>query len=143
MNIIILKQTENEVLIEKKEVEKLDLDTMYSLIGCRYVDVKNIHPIALGSGLPSNMLLAFDDEFLVRNDNPKSNKIASFLFGYLMHGQSLCGNVILCQDDKRGNMTGFSDEEADDIIANLNYIDEFVSRIEFVVQEPEMRFVQF
>ena len=40
-------------------------------------------------------------------------------------------------------MTGFSDEEADDIIANLNYIDEFVSRIEFVVQEPKMGFVQF
>lgn len=143
MNIIMLKQTENEVLIEKKEVENLDLDTMYSLIGCRYVDVKNIHPIALESGLPSNMLLVFDDEFLIRNDNPKANKIASFLFGYLMHGQSLCGNVILCQDDKKGNMTGFSDEEADDIIANLNYIDEFVSRIEFVVQEPKMGFVQF
>lgn len=143
MNIIMLKQTENEVLIEKKEVESLDLDTMYSLIGCRYVDVKNIHPIALGSGLPSNMLLVFDDEFLIGHDNPKANKIASFLFGYLMHGQSLCGNVILCQDDKEGNMTGFSDEESDDIIANLNYIDEFVSKIEFVVQEPTMEFVQF
>ena len=39
MNIIMLKQTENEVLIEKQEVENLDLDTMYSLIGCELIDM--------------------------------------------------------------------------------------------------------
>lgn len=142
MNIIMLKQTENEVLIEKQEVEKLDLDTMYSLIGCRYVDVKNIHPIALGSGLPSNMLLVFDDEFLIGHENPKSNKIASFLFGYLMHGQCLCGTVLLCKDGEE-DMEGFSDEEAYELVEKLNKLDKIADKIDFEVQEPKFEFVQF
>lgn len=142
MNIIMLKQTENEVLIEKQEVENLDLDTMYSLIGCELIDIKATQPaVWRGVGVFPDMLAVFDDEFLMTHE-PVANPVASLLFGYLMHGQCLCGTVLLCKDGEE-DMEGFSDEEADELVEKLNKLDKIADKLDFEVQEPKFEFVQF
>ena len=57
------------------------------------------------------VLLIFDDEFLLNNTEPKANEIASLLFGYsVMRNDCLCGNVIVAKAN--GSETvGFTDEE--------------------------------
>lgn len=59
-----------------------------------------------------------------------------------MHGQCLCGTVLLCKDGEE-DMEGFSDEEADELVEKLNKLDKIADKIDFEVQEPKFEFVQF
>lgn len=144
MKIIVLKPIDGGLLIEKKDVAKLDLKTMYDLIGCETIDIKNI-PKSVWSniGCIPEMAAVFDDEFLLRHEEPVANPVASALYGYFMHDQCLCGTVLLCNNGDDGDLEGFDDAEADELVKKLIEINAKVCDIDFIVQEPKIKFMQF
>lgn len=131
----------NDGALEVKEQEgKLELVTMYQWIGngCRYIDIKES---AIVTNIKSNLLLIFDDEFLLNTLNPEPNKIASLLFGYgYKTNECLCGNVIIAKG-VGGSTEGFTDEELDNVIITCNLMKMYAQTIRFKVQEPCFGFV--
>ena len=78
---------------DKKEI---DIDFMHEICECRCIDIS---PMRLGvGGLDFKCDLIYDDEFLL-NENPRINKVASLMFGYLAHFECLCGNVIVAKSE--------------------------------------------
>ena len=131
----------NDGSLEVKEQEsRLELKTMYSWIGngCRFIDIKES---AIVTSIKNNLLLIFDDEFLLNTENPEPNKIASLLFGYgYKTSECLCGNVIIAKGV--GDSTeGFTDEELDNVIITCNLMKMYAQTIRFKVQEPCFGFV--
>lgn len=88
--------------------KSLELERCYDLIDCRLID---IHTVCDG-----NLLLIFDDEFLL-NHIPIPNVMASQLDRCV-----LCGKVILCRTDNDGECVPFTEAEADLLISLLKRI---------------------
>lgn len=147
--IVLLKSylDKNGVLQEAVEQVPHDgnigLKKLYELIGCDIVDIKETQPA--GYNLLSTcvmfpaMTLVFDDEFLLKTDNPQANRLASILNGYpWRHRQCLCGNVVICDSTEDGKMVPFNKEVTAKIVSRLDkmYV-EAVDRIKFKVQKFE------
>lgn len=126
---------------EVKELDKkLDLETMYKWIGndCRCIDIAES---VINKKMGCNVLLIFDDEFLLNNSEPLPNKIASLLFGYSIRtSDCLCGNVILAKADE-DETVGFTDEEIKKLMRLIKIAENFAPIIKFKVQEPRMTFI--
>jgi len=121
---------------------------MYKLCECELIDIKDI-PIQLVEfnnelGIIPAVTLIFDEEFLLKNQKPIANEIASVIFGYgRMHDQCLCGNVLLCYTNEEGDCMPFSESETNGIIKCLKRINEHIKDMVFKVQEPIMTFRTF
>ena len=131
----------NDGGIEVKEQENsLELETMYNWIGngCRCIDIAESTVV---TSISSNLLLIFDDEFLLNTINPEPNKIASLLFGYgYKTNDCLCGNVIIAKGV--GDRTeGFTDEELDNVILTCNLMKLYAETVKFKVQQPCFEFI--
>lgn len=126
---------------EVKELDKkLDLETMYKWIGndCRCIDIAES---VINKKMGCNVLLIFDDEFLLNNSDPQPNKVASLLFGYSIRtSDCLCGNVILAKADE-DEIVGFTDEEIKKLMRLIKIAENFAPLIKFRVQEPRMTFI--
>lgn len=126
---------------EVKELgKKLDLETMYKWIGndCRCIDIAES---VINEKMGCNVLLIFDDEFLLNNSEPQPNKIASLLFGYSIRtSDCLCGNVILAKADE-DETVGFNAEEIKKLMKFIKIAENFATIIKFKVQEPRMTFI--
>lgn len=131
----------NDGGIEVKEQERpLELETIYNWIGngCRCIDITTS---VISKKMGCEVLLIFDDEFLLNNTEPKANEIASLLFGYsVMRDDCLCGNVIVAKAN--GSETvGFTDEELKKLQNILNTCKKFAVVTQFVVQKPHFEFI--
>ena len=138
MKYVLLKN-DGEIVVKEHE-GKLELKTMYDWIGnsCRFIDIKES---AVVTGIKSNLLLIFDDEFLLNTQKPEPNKIASLLFGYgHKTNECLCGNVIVAKAE--GSKTvGFSDEELGNVISTCNLMKMYARTVSFKVQQPYFEFI--
>lgn len=127
--------------IEVKELDKkLDIETMYKWIGndCRCIDIVES---VINKKMGCNVLLIFDDEFLLNNLEPVPNKIASLLFGYSIRtSDCLCGNVILAKGVENDTI-GFTNEEVEKLMRLIKIAENFAPIIKFKVQEPRMTFI--
>lgn len=101
------KQTDVKVVQLKQE--KIELDEMYKLIGCRCISVGRLYKEVDERILKSHPLAVFDDEFLLTEETPIVNYAASILVGY-----TLCGKVLVVKDDGE-EMVPFSLKEATNI----------------------------
>lgn len=131
----------NDSSVEVKELgEKLELETMYDWIsgGCRCIDIA---VSVIGPKMGCEVLLIFDDEFLLNNTEPKANEIASLLFGYsVVRDECLCGNVIIAKAE--GSETvGFTNEELKKLHKILNICKKLAAMTRFVVQKPCFTFI--
>lgn len=125
--------------VEYKEAgNKLELETMYSWIECRCIDIAES---VISAKMGCNAMLIFDDEFLLNQIKPQANKIARLFFGYTMTtDECLCGNVIVAKDVD-GETAGFTDEEILKIQSLIDICKEYSRFIKFSVQEPKMMFI--
>lgn len=135
---VLLKNDGN---VEVKELgEKLELETMYDWIagGCRCIDIA---VSVIGPKMGCEVLLIFDDEFLLNNTDPKANEIASLLFGYsVVRDECLCGNVIIAKAE--GSETvGFTNEELKKLQKILKTCKKLAAMTRFVVQKPCFTFI--
>ena len=126
---------------EIRETEsKLELKTMYEWIGnsCRCIDIATS---VISKKMGCEVLLIFDDEFLLNCAEPKANEIASLLFGYsVVRDECLCGNVIIAKGD--GDKTiGFTDEEIKKLKKFLNTCKKLAAITQFTVQKPSFQFI--
>jgi hypothetical protein len=147
--IILLKSYLDEDGVLQEAIEQvphngnIGLKKLYELIGCDIVDVKETQPA--GYNLMSTcvmlpaMTLVFDDEFLLKTDNPQANRLASVLNGYpWRHSQCLCGNVVICDSTEDGEMVPFDEEATAKIVSGLEKLyAEAVDHIKFKVQQFE------
>jgi hypothetical protein len=84
----------------------ISLESMYKLCECELVEIKDM-PLQLVEfdgelGIIPAVTLVFDEEFLLKHENPVANELASAIYGYgRMHEQCLCGNVLLCNTKTR------------------------------------------
>lgn len=99
--------------------DKIKLDDMYKLIGCRLIGIEETREYYSKVGTIRPLSMVFDDEFLL-HDEAIPNIIASSLYGVWEHGNVICGNVLLCDVDTEGNSIGFSEQEANDIAKTLD-----------------------
>ncbi len=125
MNYAILIETSTEDSALDNKFSKVSfegnikLKDMYRLIGCRLIDIKETNGLVCsGVGIIRPLSMVFDDEFLL-NGNKQPNIAASLLYGWLQHGEMIHGNVLLCDTDADGNSIGFSEQETDNLIKNL------------------------
>lgn len=100
MNYAILLKTVVDASGKTNSVEKvpyegaITLKSMYELCECEYVDIKEV-PLQLVEfdgqlGIIPGVTLIFDEEFLLRNENPVANELASAIYGYgRLHDQSV------------------------------------------------------
>lgn len=121
----------------------IELATMYKYCECRCIDVKNINTSFLDN--MKNIVVIFDEEFLLKSGDIYANEIASVLYGYLEHGECLCGNVMLCKTTDDGDCVPFEEKEADRIMKLLYELEWLIQAndIEFKVQQPKMFFRAF
>ena len=139
MSKYVLLKNSGEVEVMEQE-RPLKLETMYHWIsgGCRCIDYA-ISIISQKMGC--QVLLIFDDEFLLNHTEPKANEIASLLFGYsAIRDECLCGNVIIAKGE--GDKTlGFSDEEYSKLKNILETSKKVAAVTRFKVQQPYFDFV--
>lgn len=111
---------------------------MYDWIDCRCIDIaESINSTKIGC----MVLLIFDDEFLLNNIEPQTNKIASLFFGYTVTiNECLCGNVIVAKDVE-GETEGFTDEEIKKREELIDVCRGYSLFIKFKVQEPCVMFI--
>ena len=139
MSKYVLLKNSGEIEVIEQE-RPLKLETMYHWIsgGCRCIDYA-ISIISQKMGC--QVLLIFDDEFLLNHTEPKANEIASLLFGYsAIRDECLCGNVIIAKGE--GDKTvGFSDEEYSKLKNILETSKKVAAVTRFNVQQPYFDFV--
>ena len=82
-----------------------NLDFFYSTIGCEFVDIVPAYALERDYNM-KGFDLVVDDEGLILGK--PINPLASFLYGYLEHGQPLCGDVLVCKrvETPEGYITG-------------------------------------
>lgn len=141
MNYVLLVKTKIDNNIKHNSIEKIpykgkiSLESMYKLCECELIDIKDI-PLQLVEfdnelGIIPAVTLIFDEEFLLKNQKPIANEIASVIFGYdRMHDQCLCGNVLLCYTNEEGDCMPFSESETNGIIKCLKRINEHIFEYE-------------
>ena len=139
MSKYVLLKNSGEVEVIEQE-RPLKLETMYHWIsgGCRCIDYA-ISIISQKMGC--QVLLIFDDEFLLNHTEPKANEIASLLFGYsAIRDECLCGNVIIAKGE--GDKTvGFTDAEYSRLKNILETCKKVAAVTRFKVQQPYFDFV--
>lgn len=100
--------------VEANENEKV-MDYAYRVIGCDLVDNPR-------TSLSEEYCMFVDDEGLL-TENPRPNMIASYLYGFCEHGQSIVGNAVVLRDvetDDGYDSTFMSKEEAERLAEELN-----------------------
>ena len=100
--------------VEANEGEKV-MDYACRVIGCDLVDVPR-------TSLSEEYCMFVDDEGLL-TENPRPNMIASYLYGFCEHGQSIVGNAVVLRDietDDGCDSTFMSKEEAERLAEELN-----------------------
>ena len=117
---ILLKPTENHVEVGAiKFPEGGDkLDFFYKYVDCELVDI--VHACGLEDLGIEGYDLVVDDEGLLTGK--MVNPPASFLYGYLTHGQSIVGNALVCRRAKTQegvDSVGMSSEEAAQVLAGM------------------------
>lgn len=95
------------VTAEVCDGDTLTLERCYALLDCELID---IHVI---SELEDELLLIFDDEFLLKHP-PVPNVLASQL-----DQQVICGSALLCRSGANGSCLPFSAAEANLIVTLL------------------------
>lgn len=153
MNYVILLKTvldENCVHNEIKKIAhdgEIELDKMYELCECSCIDIKEIQfDITEHSGnlfIIPRVTAIFDDEFLLSGKDLYANQLASILYGYLDHGECLCGNVLLCWTNDDGECQPFCEEEANEIVKLLCVINNHIDDVEFKVHQPMLIYREF
>lgn len=95
------------------------LGFFYKNLGCECIDI--VAPYGLEVPGLKGISMVVDDEALLK-ENPVANPVASLAYGYMKHGQPICGTVMLCKDEytPEGIETGgFTEEEADKVVAAI------------------------
>ena len=141
MKIINLIPFDNSTILAELETNsnKLELETMYELIECTCIDIKDVRQ-NFQELLGFEACLVFDDEFLCYNA-PIINPIASLLFGYSYeHNEVLCGNVLIAKnaynDEGEIETVCLTDEETKKVIELIDEMSKRISGIPFVKQAP-------
>lgn len=140
--IVLLKTVLENNLVENiiqkiPHIGDIELETLYKHCECRCIDIKDIDTSWLET---ENVVAVYDDEFLLKGGELYANQLASVLYGYLEHGECLCGNVLLCKTTEDGDCIPFDEAEADNIVNLLGKLDGYIKDVEFKVQEPRMYF---
>ena len=94
--------------------EDKGLSWYYLEIGCDMIEI--VHAV----GLETPYVMVVDEEALLK-DHPVINCIASVLYGMSMHGQSICGTVLIMQDgmtEEGPDIIGVPDDKAEEM-ANI------------------------
>lgn len=99
METILVKTPDGEPM--EKTVEKIDLETMYRLIGCDTVDVVSMTDEKTGTSVD----IWYDEEFLLRNKPEKPN----LLLPEWRNG--IRGNILFCAVNKKGESVGLTKKE--------------------------------
>lgn len=78
---------------------------MYKLCECEFVDIKDM-PLQLVEfdgelGIIPAVTLVFDEEFLLKNENPVANELASAIYGYGRYMISACAVTCCCATQTR------------------------------------------
>ena len=106
MNYVLLLKTKIDNNIKHNSIEKIpykgkiSLRAMCKLCECELIDIKDI-PLQLVEfnnelGIIPAVTLIFDEEFLLKNQKPIANEIASVIFGYgRMHDQCFMWQCII------------------------------------------------
>lgn len=139
MNKYVLLKNDGGIEVMEQE-RPLKLETMYHWIsgGCRCIDIATS---VCSAKMGCEVLLIFDDEFLLNNTEPKANEVASLLFGYsVMTDDCLCGNVIVAKANGSETM-GFTDDELKKLQKILNTCKKIAAMTRFVVQKPCFEFI--
>lgn len=148
MNYLVLVKTVVDDNGKRNVIEKIPYDgevslkSAYELIGCETIDIKEVpfHAIPLSDVIVflPKMTFIFDDEFLLNHSKPVANEIASMLFG-----QSLCGNVLLCETNEEGESFPFDEARTYALVKQLKTLNNHVNEIKFTVPKPTMTFMEF
>lgn len=143
LKTVLENNTVTNIIQRIPHTGEIELKTMYKYCECDCIDIKDMDTPYLDN--MKNIVAIFDDEFLLKNGDIYANEIASVLYGYLKHGECLCGNVLLCKTTDDGDCVPFEEQEADKLMELLNLLESTIqdSDIEFKVQQPRMYFRAF
>lgn len=114
--VLIIRNSENVVEIDRVPFERGTLDYYYKELECSCIDI--VH--AYGLSIDADIIV--DDEALLK-DKPIINPQASIAYGVLKHGQLIMGNAIICKPHFTPDgvdETGFEPEELDKILDEIN-----------------------
>lgn len=106
MYVILMKEHEGITDIEKVKVDEevLTLQIIRDLVGCDWLETLTVK---------DDVLLVFDEEYLLTHENPVVNYLPSCLVG-----RPLCGNVLICRLVE-SEMVSVSEENADVMVEQL------------------------
>lgn len=132
---IVVKPGGNSKVIIK-EVSDLKLNELYRLTDCDCIAIGSIET-ALLDKLGCKLGLVYDDEFLIRDGEKVINKLCSYLYGYDLHGECLCGKVAIVKFNEIGNdFIPFTMEEAYKFKKLLENIAVRADKKEYVLHQP-------
>lgn len=100
-----------------------NLDWYYEKIGCDWIELVRT-PF-------DKKKLVIDEEGLLK-DEPKTNMIASILYGAAIHGQPIVGNAILCDTKLTGegeDLIGMTEDAATMIMKQLEGVSKVLEMI--------------
>lgn len=129
--------------IAELDKEELELCDMYSLCECSCISIAEPRVTINNCGFEYELI--FDEEFLLKGE-AVPNPVASYLYGYTMHKECLCGNVLLAKKallEDEFCSTGFNKDEIKILLNMLGHIWEKTTDIDFIVHEPTIRFYEF
>lgn len=136
--IVVEPGKNSRIIIEK--VNDLKLRELYRLTDCDCIAIGSIK-FNLSKILGFKLNLVFDDEFLLRDGEKIINKLCSYLYGYTLHKECLCGKVAIVKSSEADDdFEPFTEEEAKKVKELLEKIALKADKEEYVLHKPGMIF---
>lgn len=137
--IVVEPGPKSKVVVE--EVKDLKLQELYRLTDCDCIAVSRAH-FNLKRILGFGVSLVYDDEFLIREREKVVNKLCSYLYGYALHEECLCGKVAVVKLNKVGDdFIPFTEEEAAKVKELLERIAVRADEEEYVLHQPYVEII--
>lgn len=124
-----------------KQVEDLGLKELYRLTDCDCIAVARPQ-FDYSKDLGYRINMVYDDEFLINGKEKVINKLCSYLYGYALYGECLCGKVAIVKlNDNGDDFIPFSKEEADQVKKLLEKIASWADKEDYVLHQPIVRII--
>ena len=137
--IVVEPGKDSRVIIE--EVSDLKLQELYRLTDCDCIAIGSIDT-ALLKKVEGKLGLVYDDEFLIRGGGTVINKLCSYLYGYEVHGECLCGKVAIVKCNEIGDdFIPFTMEEAEKFKRLLEDIAILADQKKYVLHQPYVEII--
>lgn len=138
---IVVKPGEvSEINIE--QVENLKLKELYRLTDCDCIAVTSPQ-FDYSKDLGYRINMVYDDEFLINDKEKVINKLCSYLYGYALHRECLCGKVAIVKlNDIGDDFIPFNKEEADQVKKLLERIALWADKADYVLHQPIVRIIE-